>query len=178
MNQIPPDMPAAEEPVSMSDMLVKMQEETEMLERAMAGYSQLTNVVNYLHGKDVGRTPGMPILSFSASADGVHAMEVACDLAKVNPEYQLHVLTPMCSVHAGEMLEALEKISQVANIMLLDVKQAMGIVDTPQQPAANPNLMQSVHVDPVQEVAEAPVHDPNPAPAPASAGSVPPVTNA
>ena len=153
----PPQMPPKAEPKDMPGMLQAVKDETTMLERTMAGYTHLTTIVAQLQGAG-GRKIGLPIFEYRGSTDGVHPMVVSCDLAKIEPQYQLHVLSPMCNVHAQEMLEALQRIHNASGRMLAQVQVALGVAppQTQQNYVVDDNKMdQAAYADPIDDIPEA-----------------------
>ncbi len=147
---MPPGMPPKVEPTTMPDMLQTIRDEADMLERALAGYTHLTEVLRQsTEGLAAGdRAKGLPILQYKASADGVHAVEVRADLGKIDPRFIPHVLSPLANVHAGEMYEALIQINRCAATMLAQVQSAMGM---------NPNNQHETE----EATEEAPEHHPS-----------------
>jgi hypothetical protein len=181
----PPEMPPKPEPTTMPEMLQTIRDEADMLERALAGYTHLTDILRQqTQGMQPGeRAKGLPILGYRATADGVHAVDVRADLAKIDPAFVPHVLSPMCNVHASEMLDSLTRIHKCATAMLGQVQMAMGggqPEHPPQQPEPaqvnpTPATMEQAPAEEYGEEAiiEGPSHQSPPAPSP---GVIPPVS--
>lgn len=96
------------------DLLANMDDNFLMLRRAIAGYSALSAALRSLRGDlpEGERRRGLPVFTFSATADGRDAVQCVVDLKKIRPEYVEFVLGPL--IHAqGEM--AREAAAHLAN---------------------------------------------------------------
>lgn len=123
----PPEMPAKQEPTDISGRLEAVKEETIMLERALAGYTHLSETLRQLQqGVPEGqRAKGLPIFNYKASSNGVNAVDVCADLRNIDPNYVPHVLSPLCAMHAQEMYGSLRRMHEMVGAMLGEVHEAL-----------------------------------------------------
>src|ERR1017187_8992075 len=108
----PPEMPAAEQPQDIPDVLLAIQAELNLAAKSATGYFTISRI----YAQVVGTSPpnerriGLPIFRHSGSMDGVNVVPVEIDLAHVPPEYLPSILAPICNVHYNELMGELEKI--------------------------------------------------------------------
>ena len=174
----PPEMPAStQKPQSMSGLLTTIQDEIVMVERALAGYTSLTQILRQLQNglADGERKKGLPILKYVGTSDGRNAVEVACDLGKLDPAYVPGVLTPMCVTHALELYEALKRIELATSGMVQQVEQAL---EGQAEPEASSGTQEPVYYHYEHELQEEEPGDEFPSPVqnqqPKRGGPVPP----
>jgi hypothetical protein len=124
-----PDMPQPEKPRDIPEILVVLQDELNRTVKSAAGYFTLSSVYEQIAspGPRKGRKRGLPIFSYKGSLDGVNCVTMECDLGKIPLEYLPHILSPMCNVHAGELLQGLVKIQALTNDALAMVRGALGM---------------------------------------------------
>lgn len=123
----PPPMPQQNAPQDMSGMLNLIRQESDMFERALAGYVTMSTLhAQALNGVQEGeRRKGLPILSYSGTADGVNAIDVRLDLKQVPPNWLPDVLAPFSHVHALAMLESMRRIAMTSQAILQEIEAAL-----------------------------------------------------
>jgi hypothetical protein len=106
--------------ISVAELICGMQGWFKTLERAAAAHTHLSaSLISYEgHTPEGGRKKGLPILSFSASVDGVTAVECAIDLKDIDPQYVSHVLIPLINSQRIKMIDAIEEINAHMQLVL------------------------------------------------------------
>ena len=97
---------------NIQDIFAEFKEASTSLERAVAGYAQLSGPM-LPEGNE--RRKGLPIFRMAASADGHNTIEVCLDLRKLDPAYINHVLVPLLTMQGYELLESLEETAMCVN---------------------------------------------------------------
>lgn len=138
--------PAKQKRPGMSGLLDTVKEETIMLERACAGYSTMSACLRQaVHGVGNGeRKRGIPMLTYSGSAEGGKSTEVVVDLQKVHPSALGPVLVPICQIHLTEMWESANRMKLAVDEMLTQIIEVM-----PNREAPNKNQEHHEGTNPV-----------------------------
>jgi hypothetical protein len=128
----PPEMPARTKPRDIPEMLVALQDELNKAARAAAGYFTLSSIYEQVTAlaKGKSRKKGLPIFQYKGSLDGVNVLPLECDLGKIPTEFLPHMLSPMCNVHAAEMLEGLSNMQTLVDDAVGMLRLALGVSAT------------------------------------------------
>lgn len=102
-------------------------DECQQLARSVAAYTALDRALRTETGQLDGaeRPSGMPIFEFPATLDGRDSIKCCVDVRKVPRNYVQHVLVPLMHVPAGEILEALDRITQLVDAIKPPLQQLL-----------------------------------------------------
>lgn len=121
---------------TIEELVDAVQDDLLMFSRAYAGYNSFLGALHTLNGTlpEGERPRGLQVLTHPATVNGRDSVEVHTDLKRLTPEYANYVLPPLIYLHGGDMLTAIQNLSQHAQQIEAMVTAAL----SPQQGQSPP----------------------------------------
>lgn len=112
-----PEAPAIRKAVqqgpSVQQLMHELKDWFTTMARALASYSALNGALKVARGHKPAegeRVRGMPIFEFPATVDGTDSIKCSLDLERVRKDWQEHVILPLATLSAQDLLDAVEEI--------------------------------------------------------------------
>lgn len=123
---MPPPNPPREKPVDLPAFVDALRDELAILERSLAGYTQLSRVYDqHVNGVPEGaRKLGIPQFHHKGSLDGRNVVECTPELSKAPPDCVPAVLSVFCTIHATDVMSALGNMQGLVNQLMTTVQRA------------------------------------------------------
>ncbi len=157
---LPLPNPPREKPVDLPAFLEAIRGELSILERSLAGYTQLSRVYDQrVNGvPEGGRVLGIPQFHHKGSLDGRNVVECTPELSKAPPEFIPTVLSVFCNIHASDMMTAAGNTQKLVNQLVQMLRQALN-AQADQTKAQTPVPVSAEGDDEEEEFSDIPVDE-------------------